>query len=78
MFIAFRLKPGRDDNLIDWITDAGEGDRSYHIRQAIRQGLIRQAPAPSSLAFKIEAKQFDNIEPIVNEADLEAVLDAWE
>lgn len=77
MFIAFRLKPGRDDDLINWIQGTGEGDRSYHIRQAIRQGLLQQAPAPTYTSIRIEPRQAEDIKQEVKEADLEAALDAW-
>lgn len=76
MFIAFRLKPGRDDDLINWIQNTGEGDRSHHIRQTIRQGL-RQAPAPPYKTIKIEPRQIEDTIQEINEAELEAALDAW-
>ncbi len=73
MFIAFRLKPGRDDDLLSWINNAGEGDRSYHIRETLRRGLFRQAaPLP---VVKIEPKQVEETAPA--EFDLEKNLDEW-
>ncbi len=39
MFIAFRLKPGRDDDLIAWLESLGAGDQSYHIRETLRRNL---------------------------------------
>ncbi len=73
MFIAFRLKAGRDDDLISWINNAGEGDRSYHIREALRQSLFRQAaPLPD---IKIKPKQ--SIEAASVEVDLENNLKEW-
>jgi hypothetical protein len=39
MFIAFRLKPGRDDDLIEWAESLGAGDQSYHIRETLRRNL---------------------------------------
>ncbi len=77
MFIAFRLKPGRDDDLIGWIANAGEGDRSYHIREAIRQGL-RPAPAPSYADIKVEPRLVEDNKQEICEADIEAALDAWD
>ncbi len=77
MFIAFRLKPGRDDDLINWIKTAGENDRSYYIREALRQGLHKSAPAPSSLAVKLETKQKNCKKKEINETDLDANLSAW-
>ena len=73
MFVAFRLKPGRDDDLISFINNAGEGDRSYHIREALRQGLFREAaPIP---AVKIKPKQAKEQAPEV--LDLEKNLEEW-
>jgi len=44
---TFRLKPGRDDDLIGWLEALGEGERSYSIRQTLRRGLTGPvAPAP--------------------------------
>jgi len=73
MFIAFRLKLGRDDDLISWINNAGEGDRSYHIRETLRRGLFREA-APF-YAVQIEPKQVEETAPEV--LDLEKNLDEW-
>jgi hypothetical protein len=36
MNISFRLKPGRDDDVISWICNIGKDDRSYFIREAIK------------------------------------------
>jgi len=73
MFVAFRLKPGRDDDLISFINNTGEGDRSYHIREKLRQGLFMEAaPLP---AFKIKPKQAKEQAPEV--LDLEKNLEEW-
>jgi predicted DNA-binding protein len=77
MFIAFRLKPGRDDDLIKWAESLGAGDKSYYIREAIRQGLFRITYAPICPSVRIEAKQVGESQTEVNEADLDAALDAW-
>ena len=39
MFVAFRLKEGRDDELIQWLQSLGERDRSYNIREAMKAYL---------------------------------------
>lgn len=36
---AFRLKKGRDRDLITWLESFGEGERSFYIRQALRAGI---------------------------------------
>ncbi len=58
MHIGFRLKPGRDDLIINWLESVGENDRSYYIREALRNyllGIVPQnfSPAPSNLASTI-------------------------
>ncbi len=77
MFVAFRVKGGRDDDLITWLAGLGEGDRSYYIREALRQGLFRQTPAPAYPVMKIEAIEVQDKKQKVNEVDLEAALEAW-
>jgi hypothetical protein len=39
---AFRLKKGRDRDLIAWLENFGEGERSFYIRQALRAGIAAQ------------------------------------
>lgn len=77
VFIAFRLKPGRDDDLIDWITNAGEGDRSYHIRESIRRGLVGKTQLPFSSVNRVVAKQVERNKKMIKEEDLETALDSW-
>ena len=36
MLIAFRLKPGKDDDLIAWLGSIQDGERSHHIKMALR------------------------------------------
>lgn len=42
MNIGFRLKPGRDDVIIKWLEGLGENDRSYYIREALRNYLSNE------------------------------------
>jgi hypothetical protein len=35
----FRLREGRDDDLIQWLDGLPEGERSFYLRQALRKGL---------------------------------------
>jgi hypothetical protein len=75
MYTAFRLKPGRDSDLITWLEGFEPGDRSYYIRQAIRQGIqtpARQAPVEVSIKPKAAAEEI-RPEP----ADLDSALDNW-
>ncbi len=36
MLIAFRLKPGKDDDLIAWLKSIQDGDRSNQIKMVLR------------------------------------------
>ncbi len=42
--VSFRLKPGRDDAIIDWLESLSEHDRSYYIRESLRAYLSGQSP----------------------------------
>ncbi len=70
MFIAFRLKPGRDDDLIAWMQTLGVDERSAGIRQALRGNVSRQSPT-----VKIQPKQVTEREQVSN--DVEKNLDSW-
>ncbi len=70
MFIAFRLKPGRDDDLIAWMQTLGVDERSAGIRQALRGNVSRPAPT-----VKVQPKQVAEREQVSN--DLEKNLDSW-
>ena len=74
MFVAFKLKKGRDQDLIAWIDSLDEGDRSYHIREVLRRGINIQAPYPLS-AIKIQPKQAKETE--LENVDLDKNLQAW-
>ncbi len=49
--ISFRLKPGRDDQIINWLEDVGDNDRSYHIREALR-GFLNQGTSQATFSFQ--------------------------
>ncbi len=75
MFIAFRLKPGRDDDLIAWINTLGVDERSAGIRQALRGNATRvEVETLPPLPKKIEPKQ---AEPVARQVDIEKNLDGW-
>ena len=48
--LSFRLKPGKDDDLIKWLNGLPEQERSRFIREALRRGLslpdVRPAVSP--------------------------------
>ena len=81
--INFKVKPGRDDDLIDWMKTLGEGERSFHLRQTLRRGL--RGNSKPSYRPKID-KGGNNDKPAEikeinpnnngNEEDIEAKLDA--
>ena len=74
MFIAFRLKPGRDDDLISWINSLGQDERSYNIRQALR-GNISPVSQPVRIQPKVTPNQTG--EKLKDTGDLEANLNNW-
>ncbi len=48
--VSFRLKPGRDDAIIDWLESLGEHDRSYYVREGLRDYLNGKSPQVASFA----------------------------
>jgi len=77
--VAFRLKPGRDDMIIDWLNSLGDNDKSYHIREALRSYLLASgAPQPSifhgnnvtnnntgkSKGNDVDIQEKDNLKPV--------------
>ncbi len=80
-FVAFRLKEGRDDALINWIEDLPENDRSYHIREALRsnlQGPPRQVIQPAHFAPKVANPEPSQLPALPgNTEDIESALDNW-
>ncbi len=40
VIVSFKLMPGRDDDLIEWLETLGEGEKSFHIRQVLREKLF--------------------------------------
>jgi hypothetical protein len=79
VYIAFRLKPNRDSDIISWLESLGEGDRSYAILEALRKGFIPAPPTFSHCplpAITIKVRQVEEAQP-TNEQDLEATLDSW-
>lgn len=42
MKINFVLRPGKDDDLINWWEESIKGDRSHLIREALRQYVAQQ------------------------------------
>ncbi len=91
--ISFRLKPGRDDEVINWICDLGDNDRSYFIREAIKfyikhnssselsSALTKHTPTfPQSLNSSVardEEREVTEDKKEVSEKDLESALDSW-
>lgn len=50
--VSFRLKVGRDDDLISWFESLADNDRSYFIRETLRGYLIKGTPpvSPSTVS----------------------------
>ena len=77
-FVAFRLKPGRDDALIDWINNLPEQDRSYHIREALRSNLQGQVITSRPIEINFAKPEVRSLPPLPGDAeDVEAALDDW-
>jgi hypothetical protein len=77
-FVAFRLKEGRDDALINWIENLPERDRSYHIREALRsnlQGQPRQVIQAAPFVAKVVNPEIPALPG--NAEDIESALDNW-
>ena len=74
MFIAFRLKPGRDDDLIAWVNSLGQDERSYNIRQALRGNT---GPVSEPVRVKPKVIPVKSEPPTDNAGDIEKNLDSW-
>lgn len=48
---TFRLMPGRDDDLIEWLESLGKGEISFYIRQVLRRGLA--GPVTPTIASRV-------------------------
>ncbi len=73
MLVTFRLKPGRDDDLIDMMNSFSGGDRSYYIRKLLREGPANSVATHPALKIKPREGKIDEIV----EPDLEKSLDSW-
>ena len=40
--ITFRLRPGKDEDLIKWVKSFNDGERSHFIRQALKKVVTRK------------------------------------
>jgi len=58
---TFRLKPERDQALINWLNSLGEGERSFLIRQALRHAINNQIPISQIEKIPINYKPEPNI-----------------
>lgn len=51
----FRLKPGRDDELIQWLESLGKGERSCFIRKALREAVERKPAETTKVKQTVKA-----------------------
>ncbi len=86
--VSFRLKAGKDDDLISWYESIGENDKSYQIRETLRSSLTLGIPhvSPSPVNNdSVRVSENINNKPIVkeksiaeiSEAELEKNLRGW-
>ena len=93
MNITFRLKPGRDATIIDWVNGLGSKDRSYYIREAMKfyinyggssHNLVLPPTSSSNprnrdlVNIQTEAPEANQEIKPVNNIDLDDVLDGWD
>ena len=70
---TFRLKTGRDEDLISWLKGMGDGERSFFIRQTLRRGLDEPVRAAPRIQF---AEPLPRQEiPEIADDDIESRLD---
>jgi hypothetical protein len=87
---GFRVKPGRDDLIISWIEGIQASDKSYHIREALRDYLnkrIPQDPSPagtlnssnaiSEAKNKVDTNTREEVDVEVSASKLEANFNSW-
>lgn len=83
--VSFKLFPGKDDDLIEWLKTLGVREKSSYIRLALRQfitpnyGYIAGPPVQAipKLAKEPDKKVSADLDPAVSEEDLEARVDRW-
>jgi len=64
MRITFRLKDERDEDLLMWFKNLGEGERSFYIRQAIRRGLNNSVESTTVSVMNNHPESLINPEPV--------------
>jgi hypothetical protein len=88
VIVTFKLFPGKDDDLIDFLKSLGTREKSSYIRLAIRQQFINGGtpnffttglPMQFAPAISIEhSGGNDNAKPaVLSDNDLDARLDRW-
>ncbi len=88
--IGFRLKPGRDDDLIEWLEGLWSNDRSYYIRESLRyylaeKGFKKISPLTGAVVKddqegkhrKSEMKIINSDDGQDDHSDLETNLNGW-
>jgi len=77
MFIAFRLKPGRDDDLIAWVSSLGQDERSIGIRHALRSSITGSGKIQGYHVPKIMPRSIEQEDQDKTPINLEENLDSW-
>ncbi len=72
--INFKVKPGRDDDIIRWLKSLGEKERSFYIRMALREWL--QGKIKGNGGVRVQVHNDSKVPgPEVSEEELNKRLD---
>ncbi len=87
---SFRAKPGRDDVIINWLEKIQPSDKSYYIREALRDYLNSRIPQDSSSVDtsksnnfisrannKVDKNSREEVDAEVSTSTLDANLSSW-
>ncbi len=73
--INFKVKPGRDDDIINWLEGLGDNERSFYIRLALREWLQGKSKGGRVQVRLPVKRSSDDKEPELSEEELNKRLD---
>lgn len=77
LFVAFRLKTDRDDEIIEWLESIGDRDRSYKIREALKTYLNGASSDTTPISLKPASSPLTIKKREMDENIIEANLEGW-